>query len=108
MGHQTEYEETKLFSETPERLTAALPLVLKTLGWGNFDICGFGVTAQMSQTEVSPANCLTAVLTCIPHGYNETELRLTVCSHQGVLSKEKAISILNEVGHYLTAHKPGG
>ena len=97
----SEYEQRASFAGTPERLTAALLLVLANLGWDSLDVCGFGVTAQMNKTDVSPVNCLTVVITCIPLGQDETELLLTVCSHQGSSSKEKAVYILNEVQRYL-------
>jgi hypothetical protein len=109
MPQQSDYEQRGFFAGTPERLTAALLLVLENLGWDNLDVCGFGVTAQMSETNVSPVNCLTAILTCIPHGSDETELLLTVCTHQGVWSsKEKAVLILTEVSRYVDAHNHEG
>jgi len=109
MPQQNEYEQRVFFSETPERLTAALLLILANLGWDNLDVCGFGLTAQiMSEKNVSPSDCLTAVVTCIPHRSSETELLLTVCSHQGVSSQEKAILILNELARHVAAHNHEG
>lgn len=61
MEHQTEYEHSGVFAATPEQLIVALPLVLKNLGWSNFDVCGLGLTAQMNAGF--PADCLTAVVT---------------------------------------------